>query len=50
MCPKLSFGGGGPPIGSVSSGYNTQQGFGLYMNRTPSTPTGYPVVSSGGLF
>jgi hypothetical protein len=50
MCPKLSFGGGGPPIGSVSTGYNTQNGFGLYMNGAPSAPTGYPVVSSGGLF
>jgi len=50
MCPKLSFGGGGPPIGSVSTGYNTQNGFGLYMNGAPSAPTGYPVVASGGLF
>lgn len=50
MCPKLSFGGGGPPIGSVSTGFNTQNGFGLYMNGAPSAPTGYPVVSSGGLF
>ncbi|WP_158746715.1 hypothetical protein [Acidisphaera sp. L21] len=50
MCPKLSFGGGGPPIGSVSTGFNTQQGFGLYMNGAPSAPTGYPVVSSGGLY
>ncbi len=50
MCPKLSFGGGGPPIGSVTTGYNTQQGFGLYMNGTPTAPTGYPLVSSGGLY
>jgi hypothetical protein len=50
MCPKLSFGGGGPPIGSVSTGYNTQQGFGLHMNGSPTVPTGYPVKPSGGLF
>jgi hypothetical protein len=50
MCPKLSFGGGGPPIGSVSTGFNTQQGFGLYMSGTPSAPTGYPVVKPGGVF
>jgi hypothetical protein len=50
MCPKLSFGGGGPPIGSVSTSYNTQQGFGLYMKGAPTAPTGYPVVSSGGLY
>jgi hypothetical protein len=50
MCPKLSFGGDGPPIGSVSSGYNTEQGYGLYMNGAPTAPTGYPLVQSGGLF
>jgi hypothetical protein len=50
MCPKLTFGGDGPPIGSVSTGFNTQQGFGLYMNGTPSAPTGYPVVTPGGLY
>ena len=50
MCPQLNFGGGGPPIGSVSSGYNTQQGYGLYMNGAPTAPTGYPLVQSGGLF
>jgi hypothetical protein len=50
MCPRLSFGGAGPPIGSVATGYNTQQGFGLYENGSPMAPTGYPVVSSGGLY
>ena len=50
LCPRLSFGGGGPPLGSVTSGYNTQQGFGLYMNGAPTEPTGYPVIQSGGLY
>lgn len=50
MCPKLSFGGGGPPVGSIGTGYDTQQGFGLYMNGAPTAPTGYPVVPSGGLY
>ncbi|WP_239479378.1 hypothetical protein [Lichenicola cladoniae] len=50
MCPKLSFGGGGPPLGSVATGYNTQQGYGLYMNGAPTAPTGYPVARSGGLY
>ena len=50
MCPKLAFGGGGPPLGSVNTGYNSQQGFGLYMNGAPTAPTSYPVVSSGGLY
>ena len=50
MCPKLSFGGGGPPLGSVSTGYNSQQGFGLYTNGQPTMPTGYPVIQTGGLY
>lgn len=50
MCPKLSFGGGGPPLGSVSTGYGTQQGYGLYMNGAPTAPTGYPVVAPGSLY
>ena len=50
MCPKLSFGAGGPPLGSVATGYNTQQGYGLYMNGAPTAPTGYPVARSGGLY
>lgn len=51
MCPKLSFGGGGPPLGSVSTGYNTQEGYGLYINgQSPTVPTGYSALSSDGSF
>jgi hypothetical protein len=50
ICPKLSFGGGGPPLGSVATGYNTQQGYGLYMNGKPTTPTGYPAANPGGVY
>ena len=50
MCPKLSFGGGGPPIGSFSTGYQTGNGFGLYTNGQPTTPTGYPVIQTGGIY
>ena len=50
MCPKLSFGGGGPPLGSAYTGYSTGNGFGLLMNGNPTTPTGYPVVQTGGLY
>ena len=51
MCPKLSFGGGGPPLGSISTGATTPGGgFGLYINGSPMAPTGYPVVPSGGLY
>ena len=50
MCPKLSFGGGGPTLGSAYTNYSTGNGFGLLMNGNPTTPTGYPVVQSGGLY
>ena len=50
MCPKLSFGDGGPPLGSFSTGYQTGNGFGLYTNGQPTTPTGYPVIQTGGIY
>ena len=50
MCPKLSFGGGGPPLGSAYTNYSTGNGFGALMNGNPTTPTGYPVVQTGGLY
>ncbi len=50
MCPKISFGGGGPPIGSVTTGYNVGNGVGIYMNGSPTVPTGYPVVPATGSF
>ena len=50
MCPKLSFGGGGPPLGSAVSGYQTGNGFGVYQNGQPTTPTGYPVIQPGGIY
>lgn len=39
MCPRLSFGGGGPPIGFVGTGANTTDSF--YVNGSPLAPTGY---------
>lgn len=39
MCPRLSFGGGGPPIGSVGTGANTTGS--LYVNGSPLAPSGY---------
>lgn len=39
-CPKLSFGGGGPPIGSVGIGNGTS-GSGLYISGHGLPPTGY---------
>ena len=44
MCPKLSFGGGGPTIGSVTTGQYSG-GSGLYVNGRPTAPTGYTVPS-----
>jgi hypothetical protein len=46
-CPKLSFGGGGPPIGSIGIGVGS--GGGLYIKGAGLTPTGYtlPNVPAG---
>ena len=38
-CPKLSFGGGGPPITTLGIGPNGSGG--LYINGTATPPTGY---------
>ena len=35
----LSFGGGGPPIGTFGTGNNTSGNF--YVNGSPLAPTGY---------
>ncbi|MBN9560483.1 MAG: hypothetical protein J0H14_07095 [Alphaproteobacteria bacterium] len=47
-CPKLSFGGGGPPIASVGLGAGSG-GSGLYIPGSGMAPTGYtvPNVSPG---
>lgn len=50
MCPKFSFGGGGPPIGGISSGYQTGNGTGLYINGSPTVPTGYTAPTEGGIY
>ncbi len=42
-CPTLSFGGGGPPIGSVSTGTGSGIGSGLYIQGNGLSPTGYPL-------
>ena len=43
-CPKLSFGGGGPPLGTI--GIGSGPGSGLYLNGTGQTPTGYTLPST----
>ena len=47
-CPKLSFGGGGPPIGTIGIGIGST-GSGLYINGAGTAPTGYslPNVPQG---
>lgn len=47
FCPRLSFGGGGPSIGSASllSGANN----GLYVDGRPAVPVGYPLTRPYGL-
>lgn len=44
MCPRLSFGGGGPTIGSISAGQYSG-GSGLYINGQGTAPTGYTLPS-----
>ena len=39
-CPRLSFGGGGPPIGTIGIG-GGRVGSGLYINGAGMLPTGY---------
>ena len=48
FCPKLSFGGGGPPIGGISTDGNGNGG--LYVNGAGVAPVGYTVPPSGGLW
>ena len=47
-CPKLSFGGGGPPIASIGIGATNSGG--LYFNGKAVAPTGYPITSLLGLY
>jgi len=42
-CPRLSFGGGGPPIATIGAGANLN-GQGVYINGTPRRPTGFPPI------
>jgi hypothetical protein len=48
-CPKLSFGGGGPPMATLGIGTTTTSGGGLYINGNGMVPTGYnsPGVAKG---
>lgn len=44
-CPRLSYGGGGPPIASIGVGVgNGGSGNGLYFNGNTLPPTGYPTT------
>ena len=47
-CPKLSFGGGGPPIASIGAGVNNNGK--LYVTGNAVAPTGYPITSLLGLY
>jgi len=41
-CPKLTFGGGGPPLSTIGLGVGTNgSGNGLYINGNGLTPPGY---------
>ena len=43
-CPKLTFGGGGPPLGTIGLGVGP--GSGLYLNGHGQPPTGYTLPST----
>jgi hypothetical protein len=43
-CPKLTFGGGGPPLGSIGLGVGPARN--LYINGNGTPPTGYTLPSS----
>ena len=46
-CPKLTFGGGGPPISTIGLGVGTNgSGSGLYINGNGMAPTGYPMPTT----
>ena len=47
-CPKLSFGGGGPPIARIGIGAGNNGS--LYFSGNAVAPTGYPITSLLGLF
>lgn len=48
FCPQLSFGGGGPPIGSISLRGAGNGGF--YVNGAAVPPQGYTTPATGGLW
>lgn len=50
FCPKLSFGGGGPSLGSVGAGLGYAGGGGLVVNGSSLAPTGYTVPSNAGAY
>jgi hypothetical protein len=47
-CPKLSFGGGGPPIGTIGIGGSNSGK--LYVTGNGIAPTGYSLPTSMGLW
>jgi len=42
FCPRLSFGGGGPALGSASLSPGAQNN--VYLNGSPMGPIGYPIT------
>lgn len=46
FCPKLSFGGGGTPIGTLGLGTGTNGQRGLYISGQGVPPSGYTLPSS----
>lgn len=45
-CPRLTFGGGGPPLASFGAGLGGGGGTGLYINGNGQPPTGYALPTT----
>lgn len=50
FCPRLSFGGGGPPIATLGAGLGYAGGGGFVVNGSSLAPTGYTVPSNAGAY
>ena len=50
LCPRLSFGGGGPQLGTFGIGPGGSGAGGIAINGQPTAPTGYTVPTVGGLY
>lgn len=48
LCPKLTLGGNGSPLGSIDAGLSGSAG--MLATSQSTVPTGYPTVTYGGVY